>query len=335
MPQPTTTKLLRELEVGEKFVEFVAIRSINVRQKRDGSPYLILDFADRSGRMSGKIWEQVEEFQNVLEVGKIVKLQGTVTTYQDQKEITIERLRLIKPEDPVDRSRLIPSSERSVEEMRRHLRRLVESVEHADLRSFLRRFFDDPDISERYFTAPAGKLWHHAYLGGLAEHSLTLAEILLNMTEFYPEANKDLLIAGALLHDIGKLEEYSWLVTIDFTDKGRLIGHIVLGQQILEEHRKKDATVPEELWNQVIHLVLSHQGTKEHGSPVLPMTLEAILLYAADEMDSKANAFNRIIQRSREQGDKWTEYVKLMERYLYAGEIPEKKDPNDDQDSLF
>ena len=332
MPQPTEDKLLRDLDVGEKFVGFVAVRAINMRQRRDGEPFLVIDFADKSGRMSGKVWEQVEHFQEILEVGQVVKLAGSVTTYQDQKEITIERLRPAKPEDPVEKEKLISSSERSTEEMRRHLRRLIEGVQQPQLRNFLRRFFDDAEISKAYFEAPAGKLWHHAYLGGLAEHSLTLAELLLKIAEFYPHADKDLLVAGALLHDVGKIKEYSWDVTIDFTDRGRLIGHIVIGEEILTDHRKKDPDVPEELWDRLMHLVLSHQGTREQGSPVLPMTLEAILLHTADEMDSKANAFNRIIQRTRERGDKWTEYVKLMDRFLYAGE---KKGEPPEGETLF
>ncbi len=327
MPQPTTDKLLRELEKGEKFVGFVAVRAINIRQRRDGEPFLVVDFSDKSGRLSGKLWDQVDEWQDTLEVGQIVKLAGAITTYQDQKEITVERLRPVTKDDPVERSKLIPSSEHPVDEMRRHLRRLIEGIEQPELRSFLRRFFDDPEISEAYFEAPAGKLWHHAYLGGLAEHSLTLAEILLKIAEIYPAANRDLLVAGALLHDIGKIEEYKWDVTIDFTDRGRLIGHIVIGQSILERFREKNREVPQDIWDQVIHLVLSHQGTKEQGSPVEPMTLEAILLYTADEMDSKANAFNRIIKRSREQGDRWTEYVKIMNRYLFAGKKTETEEP--------
>jgi 3'-5' exoribonuclease len=211
---------------------------------------------------------------------------------------------------------------------------LIEGIDQSALRGFLRRFFDDPEISETYFQAPAGKLWHHAYLGGLAEHSLTLAEILLKIAEFYPNADRDLLVAGALLHDIGKIQEYSWEVTVDYTDRGRLIGHVVLGEEILNAHRQKDTDVPSEIWDQLMHLVLSHQGTKEQGSPVVPMTLEAVLLYTADLMDSKANAFNRIIQRSRERGDKWTEYVKLLDRYLYAGE-KKKEEKSSGEETLF
>ena len=336
MPFPTSDKLLRELSEGEKFAGFVILRRMDVRQKKDGSPYLALEFVDCSGRLSGKVWDHVEEFRKVLAVGNIVKLQGTITTYQDQKEVHVERLRLSTPEDPVDRARLIPVSERPVEEMQRHLRRLVEGIGHDELRGFLRRFFDDPVISKSYFEAPAGKQWHHAYMGGLAEHSLNMAEVLLKIAEFYPAADKDLLVAGALLHDIGKTQELTWEMGIDYTDRGRLLSHIVIGQELLNAHRKPDIQVPEELWQHLIHLVLSHQGTKEQGSPVEPMTLEAILLYAADLMDSKANAFNRIIQRSRDQGDRWTEWVNLVNRYLYAGKSEKSgnEKPNS-EDTLF
>lgn len=336
MPFPTTEKLLRELNEGEKFAGYAILRRMDVRQKKDGSPYLALEFADKSGRLGGKIWDHVEEFRKVLALGVIVKLQGTITTYQDQKEIHIERLRPVTPEDPVDRSRLIPTSERPVEEMRRHLRRLVEGIGNAKLRTFLRRFFDDPEVAKKYFEAPAGKQWHHAYIGGLAEHSLNMAEVLLKIAEFYPAADKDVLVAGALLHDIGKIEEFGWETGIDYTDRGRLVGHIVIGQEILTAHRRPEDEIPEELWQHLMHLVLSHQGSKDQGSPVEPMTLEAILLYASDEMDSKANAFNRIIQRSRSQGDRWTEWVNLMNRYLYAGKTREESGGDQDsEETLF
>ncbi|TKJ41845.1 hypothetical protein CEE37_04560 [candidate division LCP-89 bacterium B3_LCP] len=334
MPPPTE-KLLQELNPGEHFTGFVAIRVLHVRQKRDGSPYLALEFSDRSGRMSGNVWDNVEEFKKVLKVGQVVKLHGSITTYQDKKQITIEKLRPARPEDPVDKTRLIQTSQRSQDEMRRHLRRLIEGVENADIRSFLRRFFDDPEISEKYFDAPAGKLWHHAYLGGLAEHSLNMAEILLKVSEFYPNANRDLLVTGALLHDIGKIYEYQWDVSIDFSDRGRLIGHIVIGQELLNLHRQKDPEMPEEIWNQIIHMVLSHQGKYEHKTPILPATLEAVLLYCADLMDSKANAFNRIIQRSREQGDRWSEYIKLADTFLFAGDEEPQKGEGSQEDTLF
>jgi 3'-5' exoribonuclease len=337
MSFPVSDKLLRELNEGEKFAGFAILRRMDVRQKKDGSLYLALEFADRSGRLGGKVWDHVEEFRKVLSVGKIVKLMGVITTYQDQKEIHIERLRPAVPEDAVDRTRLIPTSERPVEEMHRHLRRLVEGVTQPQMRTFLRAFFEDPAVAERYFQAPAGKQWHHCYLGGLAEHSLNMAEVLLKIAEFYPHADRDLLVAGALLHDIGKIEELDWETGIDYTDRGRLLGHIVIGQEILNAHQEKLQEIPEELRLHLMHLVLSHQGTREQGSPVVPMTLEAILLYLADEMDSKANAFNRIIQRSREQGDRWTEWVQLLNRYLYAGEKLSEKSQSDpaEEDTLF
>ena len=326
MPQPTTDKLLRDLQEGEQFSAYAAIRSINLRQKKDGSSYLSLEFSDRSGRLGGKLWDHIDDWRKTLAVGKIVKLGGTITTYLDKKEIHIEKLRLIKAEDQVDKSILMPVSKRPVDEMRRHLRRLIEGVKHSGLRAFLRRFFDDPEIKDAYFEAPAGKMWHHAYLGGLAEHSLTLAEITIKMAEFYPQADKDLMIAGALLHDIGKLKEYGWDAAIDYTTPGRLVGHINLGVEMLNTRRQAEDFIADDLWDHLIHLVLSHQGSGEQGSPNVPKTLEATLLYGADLMDSQDNAFNRIIQRSRDEGSEWSEYVNLIHRYLYAGKPPDRGD---------
>jgi 3'-5' exoribonuclease len=161
-----------------------------------------------------------------------------------------------------------------------------------------------------------------------------MAETLLKAAEFYPNANKDLLVTGALLHDIGKIQEYTWDVTIEYSDKGRLIGHIVLGQELLNERRKLDTDMPDELWEQVIHMVLSHQGTHEQKSPILPMTLEAVMLYCADMMDSRANAYDRIIQRSREQGDRWSEWVNLADTFLFTGFEEDKSEPPP-EDTLF
>ncbi len=320
MTSPLAPKLLSELNKDDKFAGFVVLRRLEIRQKKDGSPYLALEFADKSGHLPGRLWDDVDKYRKELANGMIVKLQASVEIYQDQKQLKIERVRPINTEDPVDRSRLVAASERPPEEMRRHLRRLIEGLKKPPLRNFLRRLYDDSEVDRRYFEAPAAQLWHHAYLGGLAEHSLAMAEVLLKAAESYPAADTDLLVAGALLHDIGKIEELAWDTTIEYTDRGRLIGHLIISQELLASHRTPDLEVPDELWGCLMHMILSHHGTREMGAPVVPMTLEAIMLYHADEMDAKANAFNRIIQRSREQGERWTEKVKLIDRYLYAGD---------------
>jgi 3'-5' exoribonuclease len=176
--------------------------------------------------------------------------------------------------------------------------------------------------------APGGKLWHHAYLGGLLEHTIAVVELCRTMAGIYPMVNRDLLMTGAILHDIGKIEEYGYgRGFIDFTDEGRLWGHISIGAQCvraaIEELEREDG-FPEELKTQVVHLILSHQGELEHGSPVLPQTLEAMILYYADEMDSKANALKHIIERDAKSGRTWSQYINLLDRFIYIGN-PEDK----------
>jgi len=179
--------------------------------------------------------------------------------------------------------------------------------------------FNDPDLREKFGKAPAGKLWHHNYLGGLLEHTLSVTQIASEVGKMYPDINQDLLIAAGLLHDIGKIETYIFKTFFDFTDEGRLVGHIVLGAQLVAGKIKLIVDFPKKLETELTHLILSHQGKLEHASPVVPMTLEGLILYYADEMDSNANAFLRIKKKEKMPGTQWSSYINLLGRYLYFG----------------
>jgi len=193
-------------------------------------------------------------------------------------------------------------------------------VQNTFLRGLLDLIFQDQKIRKAFGDAPGGKLWHHAYLGGLLEHTLSVTKIAEQAAKQYPGINRDLLLTAGLLHDIGKISSYTYRTVIDFTDEGRLLGHIVIGAQMVTDKIKIFPDFPRPLAKELLHLILSHQGKLEQASPVVPMTLEALLLYYADEIDSKANAFLRIQEREKKPGRTWSSYVNLMNQYFYFGE---------------
>jgi 3'-5' exoribonuclease len=198
------------------------------------------------------------------------------------------------------------------------LREIIASITQDTLKQLLEAIFEDEAVWARFAEAPGGKLWHHAYLGGLAEHTLSLARVCDVLAVYYKQLDRDLLLAGALLHDIGKISELETKAGIDYSIDGRLLGHITLGAILVEKRIKQIEGFPEETRRQLIHLVLSHQGDGEMGSPVKPMTVEGLVLHYADQIDSKLNAVARIRARTPE-GQPFSDYVKLMERFFYFG----------------
>lgn len=328
-------KLISELAAGDTIVSFFVVRRKEIRTKRDSDEtYLSLELADCSGRISASIWDDFAEIDDAIEVGDVVKVQGKVVSFRDRLYLNIERLRKSTETDAVDLTRLVPASDRNPGEMWAELDGLVASVQNPPLRRVLEEIFKDEEFRKQFSETPGGKQWHHAYLGGLLEHTLSVTQICDRLAPLYSGVDRDLLVSAALLHDIGKIRSYHSFPTFDYTDEGRLLGHIVIGSQMvaaaISKIRLSDGPkdqsgadtdpFPEELAKKLQHLILSHQGKLEQASPVVPMMLEALILYYADELDSKANAFLRIQKREKKPGTRWSSYIKLIERHFYFGE---------------
>ncbi|MBN2417194.1 HD domain-containing protein [bacterium] len=311
------------LKPGDKVLDFFVIRKAELKTKKDGNPYLVLNLGDASGRITATLWDDASRHYETFREGTIVKIQGSVRTYGEALQLTVERIRKAEAADGVSPADFVPRASCDVESLFALLVEKTGTVKNPHLRSLLEAVFLNEETGRRFREAPGGKLWHHAYSGGLIEHTLSVAAVCEAMCLQYTGIDRDLLITGALLHDIGKIEEYTFdRGFIDFTDAGRLHGHITIGARMIEQRiveLQQSGAFPEELKNLVIHLILSHQGELEHGSPVLPATLEAIVLYYADEMDSKANAIQRIIERDSASGKKWSQYINLLDRFIYLG----------------
>jgi len=305
-------RYLREYEIGETFTGFFVLRRKELRTTRNGQPYLMLEIGDRSGRLSGNIWDDAITVNEDLIEGSVIKVQGRIETYQGAKQVSFKRLRKVRPDDEIDPANLIPASDSDPNENLNKIEKLISGFSNEHLKQLITAFLDDDTFRKQFLKAPAGKLWHHNRLGGLIEHTLSMCQLCVMLADHYPEIDKDLLVSGAILHDIGKVEEYNFETFIDYSDRGRLVGHITLGAQWVVARAAQIDNFPPELLDRLQHLILSHQG--EHGSPVMPSTREAFLLHYIDLIDSKMDALRRIT-KDLPEGERWT-FVKLLGQFV-------------------
>jgi 3'-5' exoribonuclease len=305
---------VNQLQPGERITEFFALRKADLLEK-DGRFRLSIELGDATGRVKGVMWDATKEHARLYKAGQIVKVRGQVGTYLDQPQIRVERLRPAKEEE-YDLGDYFRKSSKTTEELGKLLDAMIERVENSYLRKLLDAVFSD-EIRQRYLTAPAAKLLHHDYIGGLADHSLSMAEVIVRLADHYPKLDRDLLICGTLFHDIGKLWEYEVTAAIDYTDAGRLVGHISQGDEFVAARADSIENFPEDLLMHVRHLIVSHQGEREKGSPILPQTPEAVFLHSVDELDANMGTVEKIRERTEDSG--WSEYSRIMNRFFFFG----------------
>ena len=316
-------KNLNEFSIGEEIVLFLMINKYEIKTAKNGRQYLNLELRDKSAVLPAKVWDKFEEMLPEIADGKIVKVAGAIEEFNGSPQIRVEKIRLANGKDNVDSEDFLPSSKRPLDEMLSEFNQVVFSIKNKFLRELLEKIFDESNL-KKYTRTPAGKNWHHAYIHGLLEHTLEIVRICELMSSIHPEIKRDILITGALLHDFGKTEELTSNTTFDYSDKGKLIGHIMIGALMVEKAAASISNFPEELKNQLLHLILSHQGKLEFASPVEPKTLEAIVLYQADELSAKTNAYKSAIETDKNKSGKWTRFLPLANTSLYI--------PDDDLD---
>jgi 3'-5' exoribonuclease len=297
------------------------VRDKTLAMAKNGKPYMTVKLIDRSGEIEGRIWDRVDEFDALFERDDFIVVHGKASTYLNKKQLVIGNLRKIT-EDAIDLADFLPVSPRDNAEMRRELAALVASLRDPSLHALAEAFFTDAELLQSFATAPAAKSMHHAYIGGLLEHSLAIAALVDLMAPRYPRLNRDLMILGALLHDIGKIGELSYVRSFDYTDEGKLIGHIVLGVEMIDERIRTIPDFPRGTAMLIKHLILSHHGQYDYGSPKRPKTLEAIVLNFLDDLDSKINGVSAHMEREAESASDWTSHHRLYDRYFYKGEKP-------------
>ncbi len=284
----------------------------SLQTTKAGAAYLALALGDAGGRISGRVWDRAEELDALFDSGDIVRVKGRINSYRGQKQIVVNGLEPLPKED-LDLSLFMPAAQRPEAEMTAQLDSLVESLGEP-LRTLCRNIFDDPELGPLFRKAPAAKSVHHDYLGGLLEHTLSVAELTLLLAGKYSYLHRDLLLTGALLHDVGKALELTLNPGPDYTNAGRLVGHVVLGVNVLRDHLPSG--FPRTLADEITHLVLSHHGVLEFGSPKTPQTLEALALNFCDDIDAKLTSTRALLDET--EGE-WSGYNRLFERFFYKG----------------
>ncbi len=298
---------IAQLQSGEELINEPFLLADVVRRKtRDGRPFLLCTLRDRTGLLNGVFWDVPDYVDAWVKAGLAVLVSGQTNNYKNALQVNITDLNQAGDTDSAD---LLPSSQRSRTEMLAELQEQISQLEEP-WHSLVTHILLNEDFLARFADAPAARMMHHAYIGGLLEHTLSMASLANFLATHYPYVNKDLLLAGTLLHDMGKTEEYGIDGSFDFSEDGRLVGHIVRAVIMIEQAATELDFPPEEL-RQLVHLILSHHGNLEWGSPVKPKTLEAILLHQIDLLDSRIQGFYDHIQDDA-GNETWTTKSSLM-----------------------
>jgi len=304
-----------DLREGQQVNDLFLVSRKNLAETKSGNPYLALTLMDSSGEIEARAWDDAARLNDLAEVGRVVLVDGQVKPFRDQLQLTVNSLQTVA-EGAVSLDSFMPVSKRSVREMEAELAGIIDSLTDAPLQQLLRIIFRG-ELLEQFSMAPAAKMMHHAYLGGLLEHTLSVTGLAQHIAQHYPVLDRNLLVTGALLHDLGKVREFNFsTVPFEYTDSGRLIGHLVLGGEMIRQHADTVPALSADRLEQLIHLVLSHHGRYEFGSPCLPQTLEAILLHHLDDMDAKVNYIDRLSEQVAPGEQQWSEYQRPLERFL-------------------
>lgn len=290
---------------------------------KTGKPYLALKLKDSSGEIEARVWDDVDALGGRFKKNDIVSVKGYAVSYQGGLQMNVSSIDVV-PEGQYSITDMLPSSGKDNEAMARSLDEIIEGVKDAHIRGLLKSIFEDHDVRSRFIIAPAAKGMHHPYLGGLLEHVLSICGLAGLVAGHYGGAvNKDLLIAGAILHDIGKIYELSYEKAFDYTDEGRLLGHITIGIELVDRNIRRISGFPRGLEVLIKHMLLSHHGHLEFGSPKRPKTMEAIILYYLDDLDAKVSSVKALVEE--ESAEPWTPYQKLFERFIYRGQRAKDK----------
>lgn len=295
------------------------VQTKEVRQKKSGEPYLSLQLSDRTGDVDAKMWDNVEAVMDTFERNDFVRVAGLPSVYNNRLQFTVHKLARVS-EDQVEYGDFFPASPRDRDEMLAELRGIIAGIGNPHLRGLLERVFADESIAARYKTAPAAKSIHHAWLGGLIEHVLSLCTLVRLVAPHYPQVDQDLMLTGAILHDIGKIEELTYDRGFGYSDAGQLIGHIQIGLGIVNEKVREVPGFPPKLKLLVDHLILSHHGELEFGSPKVPLFAEAMLLHHLDNLDSKMETIRGAVERDRTFEGSFTAWSPSLERPLLKKE---------------
>ena len=322
--QQSVRQFVNTLSNGASVDEVYLVVDKQLRANRQGNLFLQLDLRDRTGAIGARLWNATEQLAACFEPGDYLHVKAKVQVFQGALQMILSHI------DAVDTSKIepaefLPEASQSVPKLTARLKEVLLKISNPHLRALVECFLADDDFLGRFTSAPAGIKNHHAYHSGLLEHVVSLLNVAGAVCDNYPDLDRDLLLTGVFLHDVGKINELDWKRAFSYTDEGQLLGHLVIGVEMLRDKVEKAVDLtgepfPEELLLRIKHMIVSHHGTYEFGSPKLPMTPEAIALHYLDNLDAKLHAFMREIREDPSKDSRWTPFQQDIGRRLFKGE---------------
>jgi 3'-5' exoribonuclease len=307
-------KFTSQLKIGDSVDDVFVLASKTRGVKRDGAAYLTLTISDKSGRIKGVVWDNADDLSALCTAGDFVRVKGSMSEYRGTPQLVVKHIEKFTADiEPAD---FLPSTQRDTDQMLKRLQSITREIRTDCLRMLMERFWQDQAFVAAFKRAPAAKLMHHAYIGGLLEHTLSLAILAERVGPHYEGIDRDLLLTGCVVHDIGKIREFEFDTRIEYSDEGRLVNHIVIGVGMIEEKMAEIDNFPPKMALMLKHLIISHHGCREFGSPEPPKTLEAVLLNYLDEIDSKINGI-RDFMRGQDPDADWTAFYAPLDRFFY------------------
>lgn len=308
-----------DLKPKEEVESVFLVKYLNLCEARDGKKYLNIILSDSTGDLEARVWNDAQELSTILEKGQYAAVKGKSNIYMGKKQFIITSCEPC-PSSEVDKDDFIPKASRSPEAMFSELKEIVEGLEDVYIRELLRNVLGDKEIERRLKIWQAGKTIHHAYQAGLLEHILSCSTLAVQLSAHY-NVNTSYVVAGAILHDLCKIYELTDGTNIEYTEEGKLVGHLVKGLEIVDKYSHRIPNFPYQSKLHLKHILLSHHGQYEYGSPKIPQTSEAMLLHLIDHMDSKMHAFETV-KRTDQNTGRWSGFVRHLDRIIYKDELP-------------
>jgi len=310
------TQFIETLQEGDTVNDHFVAAHKDLRTQANGAKFLGMAFKDRTGEIGGILWNNAASVARLFEVGDVVNVRGVVSSYQGRLQVRVEQVLPLKENeyDPADLVWAPTDAQAFVDK----LRAVLDTVENPWLRQLVDAFWGDEVFTARFAEAAAGKKWHHAYRGGLVRHCYEVAELAKTMCALFPNLDRDLLLTAVFLHDVGKIDEMQHDVLVDYTTEGKLLGHLTLGAAMIQRRIDGIEGFPAGLCLELLHCVLAHHGELANASPVVPKTLEAVVLYHCDNLDAQADAVTRVVDETRTKGEAWSQYLPLISRQVWT-----------------
>lgn len=321
---------VKDLKSGDTIDEVYLVSDKQLRANKNGNLYLQADLRDKSGMVTARMWNATEALFHSFEMNDYLRVRGKAQIYQGAMQLILSDVQVVEPER-VDATDFLPHTPQDIDKLLARLREIMLGLTNPHLRALAESFLMDDDFLRKFTAAPAGIKNHHAYIGGLLEHVVNLLEVASHIAPFYPQIDRDLLLCGVFLHDIGKIDELNYQKAFAYSDEGQLVGHLVIGVEYLDRKADESSKLtgepfPTELLLRLKHMILSHHGSYEFGSPKLPMTLEAVALNQLDNLDAKIASFHDQMRDDRDPSSAWTQYNPAIGRKLFKGSTNGSRD---------